>query len=70
METTFKSISQTFSREYARALVDATHAADTLATRLRSLRHDDERYADQHLEAFKEAEDELQKALSRLAPFH
>lgn len=70
MKNAFNRKSQMFSREYARALVDAVHAADTLATRLRSLRYDDEEHVDQHFEAFTEAEDELRKALKRLAPFH
>lgn len=70
MDTAFNRKSQMFSHEYARALVDATHAADTLATRLRALRLDDDTFADLHLEAFAEGEDDLLKALKRLAPFH
>ena len=70
METAFNRKSQTFSHEYARALADANYAASDLGHALWALRYHDEKHVDYHLETLAEAEDELRKALKRLASFH
>ncbi len=70
METAFNRKSQAFSHEYASALADANYAAHDLGHALFALRYNDEKHVDFHLEQLAEAEDELRKALKRLASFH